>query len=80
LLLIEVADASLDFDREVKLPLYARAGIAEFWLVNLVDNTLELHSEPCADGSYAHCDILSAGGMVATSLLPGLTFLVSEIL
>jgi Uma2 family endonuclease len=81
LLVIEVADSSLDFDREVKLPLYARAGIPEFWLVNLVDDTLEFHSDPSPDGTYAHCNVLSADGLVATSLLPGiLTFTVREIL
>src|SRR4051812_8419256 len=37
LLLIEVADSSLAFDREVKAPLYAESGIAEYWIVNLVD-------------------------------------------
>jgi Uma2 family endonuclease len=80
LLVIEVADSSLDFDREVKLPLYARAGIPEFWLVDLVAGTLELHSDPYSEGTYGHCDILSAGGLVAMSLLPGLSFKVSEIL
>ena len=43
LLLIEVGDASLDDDREVKRPLYAEAGIAEYWIVNLVDGCLEVH-------------------------------------
>jgi Uma2 family endonuclease len=45
-LVIEVAEASLDFDRTVKGSLYARAGIPEYWIVNLQDRVLEVHREP----------------------------------
>jgi Uma2 family endonuclease len=41
MLLIEVADTSLSYDREVKLPLYARAGIAEAWLVDLSEEVVD---------------------------------------
>ena len=44
LLLIEVADTTLEFDRNVKLPLYARAGISEVWLVDLNGDYVEVHS------------------------------------
>ncbi len=53
-LLIEVADASLEFDREEKLPVYGRAGIAEVWLLNLVARTLEVYREPHFSGYAAH--------------------------
>ncbi len=46
ILVIEVADSSLDFDRQVKAPLYAAAGIDEYWLINLVDNRLEIYRQP----------------------------------
>lgn len=46
ILVIEIADSSLRYDREVKLPLYAKSGIADYWIFNLVDNTLECYSEP----------------------------------
>jgi len=46
LLIIEVADTSLAYDREAKLPLYASAGIPEFWLVNLTDNEIEVYHTP----------------------------------
>lgn len=52
LLVVEVADSSLRFDRTVKLPLYARAGIAEVWLADLRQRVLEVHREP-AEGGYA---------------------------
>src|SRR5262249_20949988 len=46
LLLIEVADSSLDYDRGAKLELYARAGISEFWIVDLTSNRVLVHREP----------------------------------
>lgn len=58
LLLIEVADTSLEFDREVKLPLYAEAGIPEVWLVNLKEDLLEVYREP-REGRYRAIRLLS---------------------
>ena len=50
-LVIEVSESSVAFDREQKGSLYARAGIADYWLVNLVERTLEIYREP---EPYAH--------------------------
>jgi len=50
LLLIEVANSSLAFDRTVKLPLYARSGIAEVWIVDVQRGILEAHRNPAGDG------------------------------
>ena len=49
LLVIEVADSSLDFDRNEKLPRYAKAGIPEMWLINVGAATIEQYSEPFED-------------------------------
>ncbi len=49
LLLIEIADSSLKYDQEIKLPLYAEAGITNYWIFNLVDNYLECYSEHYQD-------------------------------
>src|SRR5438105_9167074 len=49
-LLIEVADTSLESDQEGKLPAYGRAGIAEVWIVNLADLTIEVYREPNLTG------------------------------
>lgn len=46
LLVIEVADSTLKYDRETKLSLYAEAEISNYWIFNLVDNQLEMRSEP----------------------------------
>ncbi len=45
-LVAEVSDTTLAFDRERKSPLYAKAGIPEYWIVNLVDRLLEVHRDP----------------------------------
>ena len=54
LLLIEVADSSLRFDRTVKLPLYARAGIPEYWIVDLKARKLDAYREPGPEGYAVH--------------------------
>lgn len=46
LLVIEVSDSSVGYDQAVKLPLYAQAGIADYWIFNLADGRLETYSEP----------------------------------
>jgi Uma2 family endonuclease len=45
-LVVEVSESSLRFDREHKAGLYARAGIQDYWIVNLVDRVLEVHRDP----------------------------------
>lgn len=49
LLVIEVSDSTLKYDREIKNSLYAEAGISDYWIFNLVDNQLEIYSEPYQD-------------------------------
>jgi Uma2 family endonuclease len=46
LLVIEIADSTLKYDQEVKVPLYAEAGISDYWIFNLVKNHLEAYSQP----------------------------------
>jgi len=50
-LVIEVADTSLGFDRKVKGSVYARAGVQDYWIVNVTDRVLEIYREPEADPS-----------------------------
>ncbi|MEG4029272.1 MULTISPECIES: Uma2 family endonuclease [unclassified Microcoleus] len=56
LLVIEVSDYTLKYDRTTKLSLYAETGISNYWIFNLVDNELEMHSEPYQkqNGSYSY--------------------------
>lgn len=70
LLLIEVADTSLDFDRNVKAPLYAQSGIAEYWIVNLPDRIVEVHREP-AGARYVQVRRAGPGEPLDILMLPG---------
>lgn len=49
LLIIEISDTTLQYDREIKLPLYAKAGIPEVWIVNIKEERIEVHTQPAKD-------------------------------
>ena len=51
-LLVEVSDSTLQRDRGRKARAYARAGITDYWIVNIVDRQLEVHRDPLPDGQY----------------------------
>jgi len=80
LLLIEVADTTLDYDRDVKRPLYAQAGISEYWILNIPEECLEVHRQPQPDGIYSSVQSLRRGERVEIAALPGLTLGVDELL
>ena len=69
LLVIEVADTSAEYDRAVKVPQYARAHIAELWLVTLSEGIIEIYRQP-AGGEYGEHLAVGPGGWLP---LPGLT-------
>jgi Uma2 family endonuclease len=85
-LLIEVADSSLAFDRERKGSLYARAGVADYWIVNLVDHVLEVYREPVPDAAashgwrYASVSRLGPSEAVTPIAFPDRRILVSDLL
>jgi Uma2 family endonuclease len=79
LLIIEVADTSLEYDRSVKLSLYARAGIVEVWLVNLSNDTVEACSQP-ANGIYQTVRIVKRGETILAEGFPTLVLSAEEIL
>jgi Uma2 family endonuclease len=58
LLVVEVADSSIERERGIKADLYARAGFPFYWIVNLVNSTLEIHSAPSPDG-YRRREVLA---------------------
>lgn len=67
-LVVEVADSSLLTDRR-KGAVYARAGIPEYWIVNLEDSVLEVHSEPRpGDDGYASCRVLRVGAQAPVTI------------
>jgi Uma2 family endonuclease len=79
LLVIEVADASLEYDRDVKLPPYAAAGIPEVWLVDLDGETITAYGKPAGDG-YTRLTTVSRGGTIGITGLPTVTVEVSQVL
>jgi Uma2 family endonuclease len=79
LLLVEVADASTEFDRQVKVPLYAQAGISEVWLVDLAGECLEVYLKPSAR-VYEQVQRFGRGETVSPQALPELKLDVSQIL
>lgn len=79
LLLIEVSDTTLSYDRGVKLPLYARAGIREVWILDLPGETIERHTDPSGDG-YRHTEQVRRGEALAPLAFPELTLQVDAAL
>jgi len=79
LLVIEVAESSLERDRDEKIPAYARAGVAEAWLVNLGARVIVLYQDPGPEG-YRRVRTAVRGETVTPLELPGVTLRVDEIL
>lgn len=78
-LVVEVSDTTLRQDRDVKLPMYAEAGISEAWIVNLRHNVVEVHQNPIL-GVFQQVRIFKSGDRVESSVLPQLNFEVDSII
>ena len=72
MLLIEVSDTTLAYDRGVKLPLYARAGIREVWIVDLPGETIERYTDPSRERLPARRPACAAGRGWSPSRYPSL--------
>lgn len=70
LLVFEVADSTLRYDSEVKLPRYARQAVPEVWIVDLESNLLHMHRDPRGEGNL-RCVVSAAPGIVELTALPG---------
>jgi Uma2 family endonuclease len=79
LLLIEVADTSIGFDRRKKIPLYARSGVPDFWLVDLIKSTIEIYREPSTSG-FRDIRKLRMGDRISPLAFPDLELNVGDIL
>ena len=85
-LIVEIAESSYRTDREHKASLYARAGIADYWIVDLVHNTLEVHREPEASPAapygwrYRSIATLRPPASVAPVVAPGSSVPVADLL
>ncbi len=78
-LLVEVADASLEYDRRMKIPVYARSGVPEAWLVDLVQNVVEVHRDP-SSGGYRDVRKLRRGDRLSPLAFPDVVIPVDALL
>jgi Uma2 family endonuclease len=78
LLIVEVADTTVVTDRSVKIPLYAKAGVPEVWLVNIPDERVEINSDP-AGGEYRRVTQYARGERAQSPTVQALTVSVDEL-
>ncbi len=85
-LIVETGDATLRKDRTLKAHIYAQAGIADYWIVNLVDRQIEVHRNPGADPSrrgrfrYADVTTVPESGRIAPLAAPESPVAVADLL
>ena len=79
LLLVEVSDTTVAYDRGTKVPLYARGGIPELWLVDLERESLTVYREP-AEGAYQTARVLRRGDSIAPAAFPDASIAVADVL
>ena len=85
-LIVEIAESSLAADRREKGSLYARAGLADYWIVDLIDHVLEVHREPAVDSQapygwrYASLATLRPGETATPLAAPGAPIPVSDLI
>ena len=79
LLVIEVSDTTLEYDGKVKVPLYARAGIPETWVVNLPEERIEVYSDPTG-GEYQTVRSYARGQRLQSHTLASLRVSISKVL
>ena len=78
LLVIEVADSSLRYDRTTKLRIYAEAGIPEYWVVDCTAETVEVHRGPTADG-YRDVSLVAGAATVTLQAFPDVELRTTDI-
>lgn len=78
LLIIEVADSSVEYDREEKIPRYAQAGIPEVWLVDVANETVEQYTQPRID-QYGAKQTFERGQVIRVQSVPQIEILVNRM-
>lgn len=76
--IVETSDKTLDFDRNVKIPLYALACIPEVWIINLIQDEIEMYSQPNGK-MYNLVKTFKRGEIVKSEILPEILLEVNEI-
>jgi Uma2 family endonuclease len=78
MLVIEIADSSVRDDRLIMAPIYAAAGVPEYWIVNLRAGLVEVHTDPTEDG-YQHLETRPRGAAITLISFPDVEVLVDEL-
>ena len=85
-LVVEVAESSLAFERDYKGSLYARGGVADYWVLNLLARVLEVYRDPRADAAatfgwrYTRSDVVGPDAIVTPLAVPAASIAVSQLL
>jgi len=85
-LIVEISDTTVSYDRRRKGSLYARAGVKDYWIVNLVKGQVEVYRDPIPDAKeryghrYSSRTDLQRGATVSPLALPGVNILVDDLL
>jgi len=79
LLVAEVSDTTVDYDREVKIPLYARAGVRGVWIIDLATKEVEVFRRPYS-GKYQTVSKARRGEVLSVETLPSVTLPVDQVL
>lgn len=83
-LVVEVSQSTLAYDRGVKAPLYAAAGIPDYWIVNLIDRCVEVHRRPVTGATsvdgfrYGDVRLCTVGESIAPLAMPQVSIAVSD--
>ena len=79
LLAVEVADTSIDYDREIKLPLYAQAGLPEVWLIDLEKSYIEVYARPQGDAYQQRIEV-TADATLTSPTIPQIALAAADLL
>jgi Uma2 family endonuclease len=85
-LVVEIAESSLAFDRRFKSGLYARAGVSDYWIVNIVDDVVEVYRQPMADPAadfgwrYGTVESFRPGTLITPLCRPDVTAAAADLL
>lgn len=79
ILVVEICDSQIDREKKVKLPLYAKVQIEELWIINLIDDRIEVYRQPTGK-NYSQILLYKRGEKIETLKFPQTTFLVDDLL
>jgi Uma2 family endonuclease len=80
LLLIEVADSSLAYEHDIKVPLYGQSGVPEVWVVDANGRAVDVFGQPLADGYSEHHHVVDSAASLTATKLPSLTLQLKDII